>query len=467
MALRLPSIAAACLWLAAASAAAQTPAPPVPSPGPPGTPPLPGAPAAPPKPAAPAAPPQGFTSSQMRFEQVSSTHYRWSGAVEIAHASGVTFHADEADLHTDTHVLTARGNVVIANADGRISAERIEFNTQTQTGTFYDASGIISLGPNAERVQFGNQDPDVYFYGETVEKIGEKKFRITRGGFTTCVQPTPRWELTAGTLVLNLKDYAMLQNTVLRVKGVPVFYFPFTYYPLDENQRNTGFLLPSYGASRLRGQAISNAFFWAINRSHDATLFHDWFTRTGQGYGTEYRYVTNPQSSGNFRIYRFSQRAAEFEEDGVTSSLPETTSFEVRANATQTLTRGVRARARVDYFSDVVSQQLYHQNLYDASRRSRIIQGALTGAWGPYNAGVAYDQNEVFSDEHRAFVYGSTPRINGGIAPTRLFGAPVYGSVTAEYANQPYRTEIDGVPVAAGDRGLARAEVAPLLRVPF
>ncbi len=221
----------------------------------------------------------------MKSEVVSSTHYRWTGQAEFEYG-GVMFFADNIELHTDTHLLTATGNVVLSNAEGRISAERIEFNTQSRTGTFYQASGIISLGPNADRVQFGNQDPDVYFYGEVVSKIGEKKYRITRGGFTTCVQPTPRWELTAGTLTLNLQDYALLKNTVLRVKGVPVFYVPMAYYPMDENQRNTGFLLPSYGTSTLRGQAISNAFFWAINRSHDATLFHDWFTRTGQGYGS-------------------------------------------------------------------------------------------------------------------------------------------------------------------------------------
>ena len=43
------------------------------------------------------------------------------------------------------------------------------------------------------------QDNDVYFFGETVEKIGPKKYKITNGGFSTCVQPTPRWDLHADT----------------------------------------------------------------------------------------------------------------------------------------------------------------------------------------------------------------------------------------------------------------------------
>ena len=45
---------------------------------------------------------------------------------------------------------------------------------------------------------FGTQEPDAYFCGETIEKLGPKTYRITKGGFTTCVQPTPRWEISRG-----------------------------------------------------------------------------------------------------------------------------------------------------------------------------------------------------------------------------------------------------------------------------
>ena len=98
--------------------------------------------------------------------------------------------------------------------------------------------------------------------------------------------------------MINLDDYAIARNTVLQVKGVPVMYLPIIYYPIQDDERATGFLLPTYGTSTLRGQAISNAFFWAIGRSQDATFFHDWFTKAGQGVGAEYRYVSGAQSFG-------------------------------------------------------------------------------------------------------------------------------------------------------------------------
>ena len=192
--------------------------------------------------------------------------------------------------------------MVFTSGTSRIAAERLEFNTRTKTGTFYNASGSATLQradePRAGRSAgaetgsvFGTQEPDVYFYGETLQKLGEEKYKITHGGFTTCVQPTPRWELTSSSVTLNLEHYAILTNSLFKVKGVPLLYMPIFYYPVQKDDRATGFLIPGYGASTIRGQSLSNAFFWAISRSQDLTLMHDWFSKTGQGFGTEYRYV--------------------------------------------------------------------------------------------------------------------------------------------------------------------------------
>ena len=69
-------------------------------------------------------------------------------------------------------------------------------------GNLYSVLKRLSLGMQADRKQFGNQDADVYFFGEKIEKLSARKYRITRGGFSTCVQPTPRWEVTARSVTL-------------------------------------------------------------------------------------------------------------------------------------------------------------------------------------------------------------------------------------------------------------------------
>jgi lipopolysaccharide assembly outer membrane protein LptD (OstA) len=54
------------------------------------------------------------------------------------------------------------------------------------------------------------------------------------------------------------------------------------YYPINKADRATGFLLPIYGTSTIKGRRLSNAFFWAINRSQDATLYHSFYSKTGR-----------------------------------------------------------------------------------------------------------------------------------------------------------------------------------------
>jgi LPS-assembly protein len=445
-----------CLWTSSAHAQAPTPAPP------------------PPADTAPAPDVSGnstTTSLPLGLSKWSSWKFESEGdhlhLINQAAIEGpnLKFFADDVDLYVNTNKVVASGNVVFTNADGRISAERLEFDTGTGIGTFYDASGIMSLGQQAgtNPAAFGGQEPDVYFYGAKLEKLGPRKYRITRGGFTTCVQPTPRWEVTSGSVVLNLDDYAIARNTLLKVKGVPLMYLPLIYYPIQKSQRQTGFLLPTYGTSTIRGQSISNAFFWAINRSQDATLFHDWFTRTGTGMGTEYRYIAGLQSAGNVRLYRFNQHETTYEQSGAT--LPAKTSYEFTGAVTQALGGRARARMRLDYFSDVFTQQIYHQNIYQASRRNRLVEAGASDVFGPLSTTVLYQRNETFDSDTRSVLYGSTPKLTAVLAPQQLFGAPIYASLNSEYAYLPYRNVNDNVVTL--DNSLARVDVAPAVRVPM
>lgn len=402
-------------------------------------------------------------STQWRLEQVSADHVHLTGQVEIETGSGMKFFADEIDIFSKPSLrLVAAGNVVFTNLEGRIAAERVEFNVAEGTGTFHQASGIMSMGATVDRAQFGNQEPDVYFYGDTIEKLSTRSYKVTRGGFTTCVQPTPRWEVTSASVVINLNDYAIARNMVLRVKGVPLMYLPILYYPIKGDERATGILLPTYGSSTLRGQAISNAFFWAIGRSQDATFFHDWFTTAGQGVGAEYRYAAGQGSGGNFRFYRLNQRQAEFRQAGRVTTLPAQSSYQFNGLGNQMLGTAIRVHERVDYTSSLVTQQLYQQNLYQASNATRTIEAGLTGTWGGLTTSALVQRIETFTAADASQLYGSSPRLTASIAPQRLFGLPIYGSVTNDFAHLPYRQITNGR--VTSDRSLTRLDVLPTLR---
>ena len=152
-------------------------------------------------------------------------------------AQGIRFSADVADYYDDQHRLVAVGNVVFVTPSSRISADKADFDTRSRTGTFFNAFGSASVSDKVDKSFFGGQEPDAFFYGETIEKIGVDRYRIHKGGFTTCVQPTPRWEVAAGTVTLTVDKRAVLKNAVLKVKDVPLFYVPAMYYPINKEDR--------------------------------------------------------------------------------------------------------------------------------------------------------------------------------------------------------------------------------------
>ena len=408
----------------------------------------------------------GTTVSRSR-EIANETDFHFIGDVEMT-MDDTTLYADDVWYYAERKQAVATGNVTYIQGSNRISADRVEMNTETRLGTFYNAWGLASVQPQRQSSPAGGfapppmtgQDTDIYFFGDTVEKIGPKKYKITNGGFTTCVQPSPRWDLQAGTMVLNIDNYTLLRNAVFNVKNVPVFYVPILYYPTKEEGRATGFLLPTYGSSTVRGQTISNAFFWAINRSQDATIMHDWFSRAGNGYGTEYRYASLG-GDGNLRSYLLDERP-----ETLTGDVgPSTRSFEFRGGLNQQLPANFRARARVDYFSSVRTMQTFHSNVYESSRNSRSYGGNLAGSWRSYSMTATFDRNEYFTGENDSVLTGSAPRVAIARSERPVYrNAPVYFSVGSEVVQFERECRSGD---ASTDTGLARFDVNPQIRYPF
>jgi LPS-assembly protein len=425
-------------------------------------------------------PTQAEMASADRHEVLNEKDHHFLGRVEFEPKGGDTrIFADEAWFYTDTNHFIAQGNVVFSQGTSRISADRADFDTKSGLGTFYNAYGTASVKPPQPQMRpgaiapppTGSQETEVYFFGDTVEKIGPKKYRITKGGFTTCVQPTPRWDLHAGTVVLNIDHYTLLTNAVLRVKGVPMLYVPFIAYPTKKEDRATGFLIPTYGSSTLRGQQIHNAFFWAINRSQDATIMHEWYSKTGQGVSGEYRYNFGGGSDGYLSTNLRNERQVTTETNGQSSVQPATRTYELRGSANQLLPGRLRARARVDYFSSLESSRTYNNDINNASRNSRSYGGNVVGAWGGYSLNGTFDHNEIFYENvsSSSGLTGGAPRITVARNERPLLGSDVYFSVGGEFARILWESrgvDAENKPVVV-DRGLTRLDFYPQIRYPF
>jgi lipopolysaccharide assembly outer membrane protein LptD (OstA) len=408
-----------------------------------------------------------------RQVRIGEDHIQLKGQVELRRGD-LELYADEVEIYTDSNRAVASGNVVLVQTGNRIAADRADFNTKTRLGTFYNAYGFAFIKPQAPRPGAvavpppSSQETDVYFQGETVEKIGPKKYKITNGGFTTCVQPTPRWQLQADTVVLSIDNYTLLRSATFSVKGVPFLYVPVLYYPTKKDDRATGLLIPTYGSSALRGQSLHNAFFWVIDRSQDMTFTHDWFSKTGWGAGSEYRYNYGPGSNGNIRWNLLDEHETSYvQDDGSVQPLPASRSYEVHGGATETLPGNLRARGRVDYFSSIVEMQSVQMNTTSAYQNQRSYGGNIVGAWSNYSLNATLDHTDYFGSATASSTSGNWPRVSFARNERLIPDTPLYFSVGAEYVGLLNHGGDTAAPENDYNRDVTRYDVTPQVRFPF
>lgn len=202
--------------------------------------------------------------------------YIAEGNVEITRGTSM-LNADLIRVNAVTKDAVAEGNVVYYDGENRVEADRVELNIDTQTGILYN--GMIFYA-----------EKHFYVAGEELEKTGEDTYRAFRGSLTSCDGEVPAWRISGRKAEVTVGGYAEVWDGVFRVKDVPVMYLPYGIYPV-KRERQTGLLMPSFGSSSDDGFSFTLPFYWAINKSMDATIIGDVMTERGLKVGLEYRYV--------------------------------------------------------------------------------------------------------------------------------------------------------------------------------
>jgi LPS-assembly protein len=214
------------------------------------------------------------------------------GHVEVLWQDYVIY-ADAIDFNLKSHELFAEGRVTMAAKDMVLSGEKLVFNLKTQKGELVDTYGLVS--------------PVVRYETDRLVQTDRETLTFKKLDFTSCAQIFPRWRITSRKGKIKKDKYIEMNDVLLRIKNVPVFYLPYLRYPLQKDGRATGILIPGIGNSSLRGFFLQNSFFWAIRPNIDMTLGVDYFSKLGVGVSDELRYLFR-HASGSARYYYFKYR---------------------------------------------------------------------------------------------------------------------------------------------------------------
>jgi LPS-assembly protein len=229
----------------------------------------------------------GFSAERLEYLPKTGT-YRADGSVSIMF-DGTSMHADKLRFNNSTYDAVADGNVVYEDSNAIIKADRLEINLKTKLGTVYNSYMFY-------------KEHNIHLRSKKVNKIGDKSFFLDRATMTTCDSDTPAWQISARDVTATQHENLHGKSGKFLINNTPVMYTPYFWAPLSQ-ERQTGFLFPSFGYSSTRGYYYKQGFFWAIQENQDATLYLDYYSEKGPAQGLDYRYVLSPEIDGELWVY--------------------------------------------------------------------------------------------------------------------------------------------------------------------
>jgi LPS-assembly protein len=389
------------------------------------------------------------------YEQVAKGRFEARGLVDLR-LGGMRIQADKADVFEDVQPdgstkrrLVAEGNVVFIRGEERLSGDRMEMD-EAGHGFFENAVGYV--------------EPGVFVEGRRVERVDDRTYRVEGGKFTSCAQPNPRWGFSASSARIELDDKVVAKNALFKVKGVPVFYVPYVYYPIRKDGRSTGFLFPHFGYSSYRGFEVGTGFFWAMGRSLDQTFYADSYSKIGYGFGHELRYVQASPSRGTFRTYLFRLRGTDPVTDPVTGELTAgqaaTTDYDIDWNALQMLPGKVRATVNVRKYSNLSFQQRFQDSFNLATNRTERWSAAIEKDLKLAVLNAYADTTDTYFGTDYQHVNGRLPGLSLRRFPRQMgWGKIVFGlEATADRIRYGNQDRVDT---------WSRYDVAPTVSRPF
>ena len=200
--------------------------------------------------------------------------------------------ADKVVYHQDTTQLEAEGHLRLAGGpdDLNMTADRGEMQLNTHTGRFYNVTGTLGVRSAGRSVVFTTDNPFT-FTGRVLVQNGEGNYRIVDGTMTNCRLPRPDWKILARQIRV-ADQRASTTNAHLRLLGIPIFYLPWLAHPTDDTGRESGFVdpVPPTNNNAIRGYTFGLRYYWAINRSMDAQIGLEYYSKRGYAPSGDFRY---------------------------------------------------------------------------------------------------------------------------------------------------------------------------------
>ncbi|KMQ76561.1 LPS assembly outer membrane protein LptD (organic solvent tolerance protein OstA) [Marinobacter subterrani] len=206
--------------------------------------------------------------------------------------------------------LLLQGDVRIRQGQFQVSGSQALYNqtegaVSVQGPLVSRGSGFLLTGDDADyNVQTGRLDvntatfllhgPEMRGHASRLARISEQQVVIQDGLLTTCGPGQNDWAIVASEIRLDRAEgFGTARHVRLEVLDVPVFYWPWASFPIDD-RRKSGFLYPQFGSSSAgSGGFLSVPYYLNLAPNYDATLTPQYIHGRGLFNEAEGRYLSS------------------------------------------------------------------------------------------------------------------------------------------------------------------------------
>ncbi|HYR89754.1 MAG TPA: putative LPS assembly protein LptD [Terriglobia bacterium] len=343
---------------------------------------------------------------------------------------------DTATYDQETKQLTAEGSLRFTRGEEHLEADHISFNMETKAGVLTNASG--ELGPG------------FFVTAEEAQRMEDGIYYLKNATITTCDGPRPGWTIALARAKVNTNRHVSARNSIFKLESVPLFYLPYLTVPTSNRDRSTGFLIPSFTAtSTTKGTSLRESFFWAINRSADATFTGEYFSKRGPAGRVLFQAVPSDTS----HITVDSLFAKDRKGQGGQS---------VRILAFGDLKQNLRGVADMNLVSSIVFRQVYEDGFNTISSPIEHELAFLTRNRPDASINAIYDRRVTFFADQPSVSLRKFPTFEISVPDRPLGRLPLYFSLDTGFSGVARRDA-----AIRGPTFVERYDLHPSLEIPL
>ena len=145
---------------------------------------------------------------------------------------------------------------------------------------------------------------DGYYTGKRIRNESQKVFFIENSTYTTCDLDTAHFHFESKKMKIIQNDIVVARPIILHLGQIPIFGIPLGIFPHKGGQRHSGWIMPSYGDNKNRGQYIQGlGFYWAPSDYWDSKFTLGFGDKQGATFRINTQYRVRYKFSGSLNFF--------------------------------------------------------------------------------------------------------------------------------------------------------------------